>query len=562
VIRSNYILFVATQVGVYLLVALGLNFLSGFGGQVSLGHGALVAIGAYATGLLMVDHGWPWWPAMVAGMAGAAVVGALMALPAFRVSAWYFALITLGFAEVLQGLLVEWRRLTHGFAGVVGIAMPALGGYVFEARDLFWLVAAVDVAGFIVIRHLVGGRFGRGLVAVREAAVAAMASGVSLVRLKMFAFVLSAAMAGLAGALFAAQKSVITPDDFTGDFSVFFLLVVVAGGAGSLWGPVLGTLVFFVVPELLTALATWRVLIYGVALLALMLWAPHGLAGALAALGGRLGRRASTTTFARPAAASAPPVSGMTVSIDRVHKSFGGVAALTDVSLEIAARTIHAIVGPNGSGKTTLLNVVSRFYAPDRGAVRFEGVTITGSASAVARRGVGRTFQTPRLLPGMSVLENVMLGAYAAERAIAFEIALRLPRARREHAQILSMAREYLEFVGLARRAEEAAGELPHGQQRLAEIARALVGRPRLLLLDEPAAGLSLSELDRLGELIRSIRGRGLTVVIVEHHIELVADICDQVTVLDGGAVLATGTPDEAFSNVHVVKAFMGAGAR
>ncbi|MFO1081459.1 MAG: branched-chain amino acid ABC transporter ATP-binding protein/permease [Reyranellaceae bacterium] len=561
---TEYRLFVATQLAVYVLVAIGLNLLNGYGGQVSLGHGALVAIGAYAVALLTVDHHWSFWPAALVAMVAASAVGAVMALPAFRLSTWYFALITLGFAEVLEGLLTEWRGLTHGFAGVVGIPKPALLGHALGSAELYWLALSLVVLALVGVANLLRSRFGRALVAVRDNPVAATASGVSLVRIKMLAFVASAALAGLAGALFAVQKTVVTPDDFTAEFSIFFLLMVVLGGAGQLWGPVVGAVVFFLVPELLAALQSWRMLIYGVALLALMLYAPHGLFGAAAAAWKRLRARlglSNVPPLPTLPAREAPvqPVPGVALAVRDLHKRFGGVAALAGVSLDVSAGETHAIVGPNGSGKTTLLNMISGFYPVDGGKIEVDGSSVVGQAShRIARAGVGRTFQTPRLMPDLSVLDNVLLGAFPAERQGAAAAALRLPSARREQMTSLSDALRYLRFVGLAERAMEPAGELPHGQQRLAEIARALVGRPRLLLLDEPAAGLSLAELDRLGDLVRAIAGLGTTVVIVEHHLELVASICRRVTVLERGTVLASGTPAEVFSHAEVIAAYMG----
>jgi len=564
---SGYVLYLGTQVGIYLLVAMGLNLLSGYAGQPSLCHGALLAVGSYVTAIDTTDHGWSFWPSALSGMVVTAAVGALIALPAFRVSAWYFALITLAFADVVGGMLVEWSGLTHSFAGVVGIPMPSLFGSDLSSRALFWLVAAIDILCFVMIANLIRGRFGRGFAALRDNDAAARASGISLIGLKMTAFVVSAAITGLAGAFYAVQKSVITPDDFTTDVSIFFLVVVVLGGSGRLWGPAIGTLGFFVVPELLTSLQSWRLLIYGVVLLALMLFAPHGLEGAIRSGWRSLRRRVGAP---RPAVAASVPASdpmpssdtgnGLALSVNGLVKCFGGVTALNQVALSIEAGSVHAIVGPNGSGKTTMLNMICGFSRPDEGTIQLDAVDVVGRATArIARLGVGRTFQTPKLMPDLSATENVMLGAYAAERASGFEVAVWAPRAAREHAMLAERARYFLGFVGLADRCEEPAGELPHGQQRLAEIARALMGRPKLLLLDEPAAGLSLSEIDRLGALIRSISGLGVTVVIVEHHLDLVADICRRVTVLDRGRVLAEGPPAAVFKDPVVISAYMGA---
>jgi ABC-type branched-subunit amino acid transport system ATPase component/ABC-type branched-subunit amino acid transport system permease subunit len=563
-IKSQYQLFIATQVGVYLMVAIGLNFLTGFGGQASIGHGALMAIGAYTAAILMVDHLWSFWPAAGAGMVLTALGGALMALPAFRVSTWYFALITLGFAHVVSGMLVEWGGLTHSFDGIVGIPMPSLFGASLGPRGLFWLVAGLNVIAFIIVRNLVRSRIGRGLIAVRDNPAAAMASGVSLVGVKMFAFVFSAVLAGLAGALFAVQKTVITPDDFTAEFSIFFLVVVVLGGAGRLWGPIIGTLVFFVVPEFLEALQGWRLLVYGVVLLALMRFAPSGLVGAIDDLWqrSRSSRRVLSPVMAFATQTDLPVSNPAALDISGLSKRFGGVAALSDVSIAIRAGSVHAIVGPNGSGKTTLLNLVSGYYKADAGSALLDGNGLLGrSPVAISRRGIGRTFQTPKLLPDLTVIENAMLGGYAFERASLIEVALRLPRHLTEARRQRRQAAHYLRFVGLENRLLDKAGDLPHGQQRLAEIARALVGNPRLLLLDEPAAGLSMDELDRLGALIKAIVAQGTTIVIVEHHLDLVGAICETVTVLDRGTVLAAGTPERVFADPAVLSAYMGSHA-
>lgn len=558
--RGEFLLFVATQIGVYFLVALGLNLLSGYGGQLSIGHGALMAVGSYAVAIATVDHGWSFWLALPLAVTVTAVTGALMALPAFRLSTWYFALVSLGFADVIGHVLVEWRALTHGFAGIVGIRPPAIFGHVLDAAAMYWLVLAICVASFLLIRNLVDSRFGRALQGLREHSVAVVGVGASPVGLKMTAFVISAVLAGLAGAFWAVQKTVITPDDFVADLSIFLLLVIVLGGLGRLWGPLLGTLVFFIVPELLSVLQQWRLMIYGAALLLLMLFAPGGLAGGLASLRQRWwGVDAPPEYETDEPAPKLPAIPGATVRVEGVSKLFGGVAALTEISLRLEPGTVHAIVGPNGSGKTTLLNLISGYYPLDAGSIAIDNTTVSQlDAIRIARMGVRRTFQTPKLIPELSVIENVMLGAYSDEKSSLFSISLGLPSARREAAQRRAEAMGYLRFVGLQTRSGAAAGSVPHGQQRLAEIARALLGRPRLLLLDEPAAGLSMTELEGLERLVRAVASLGTTVIIVEHHLELVASLCGNVTVLEGGRVLTEGTPQEVFADPRVMAAYMG----
>lgn len=560
--RGDLVLYLATQAGVMMIAAIGLNLLTGYAGQVSLGQGALVALGSYVTALLMVDAKLSFWIAGLAGMAVATLAGVAMALPALRLSTWYFALVTLTFAQVVTDLLVEWRGLTRGFSGVVGIAPPTIFGHALAPAELHGVVCICVVLAFLATRNIVRSRFGCGMVAARDNPLAATASGISLLRIKLFAFAVSAALAGLAGAFFAVQKTVITPEDFGADFSIFFLLMIVVGGLGTLWGPVVGTLIFFLLPEMLGALQSWRVLVYGVVLLALMVFAPHGVMGM--AMWRRWQRPAAESVpeaadIADADSRAAPPVRRRPLVIRDLHKHFGGVKALEGCALTAEPGRTHALVGPNGSGKTTTLNVVSGFIRADTGAVLLDGVDISRlAADTIARLGVGRTFQTPKLLGGMSVLDNVRLGSYVSERASAFEVALDLPRARRERLRSSAAAMALLRFVRLEDRALEPAGDLPHGQQRLVEIARALAGRPSLLLLDEPAAGLSIDELDRLGALIESIAARGTTVLIVEHHLALIARISDSVTVLDRGKVLAAGTPEEVFGDPEVARAYMG----
>ncbi|HMC16871.1 MAG TPA: branched-chain amino acid ABC transporter ATP-binding protein/permease [Albitalea sp.] len=555
--RGDFILFLATQAGVMMLVAVGLNFLTGYAGQVSLGHGALVAVGSYATALLMVDAHWAFWTAALAGMVVATAAGLVMALPALRLSTWYFALVTLTFAQVVTDLLVEWRGLTRGFSGIVGIPAPAIGAHTLSPVEVYLAIAGCVVLAFVVTRNLTLSRFGRGMVAARDNPLAATASGVSLLRIKLFAFAVSAALAGLAGAFYAVQKTVITPEDFSADFSIFFLLIIVVGGLGKLWGPIVGTLIFFLLPELLGPLQSWRLLIYGVVLLVLMVFAPHGIMGM--PVWRRWRSRPAVALDAGTADARAKPVTPLALTVHDLHKQFGGVAALQGCALTAAPGSTHALVGPNGSGKTTTLNVISGFIRCDKGSVRIGDDDVSGRAPhAIARLGVGRTFQTPKLLHDMSVLDNVRLGGFAGEQASAVEIALGMPRARRDRNDSSAAALTLLRFVGLAERADDLAGDLPHGQQRLVEIARAMAGQPSLLLLDEPAAGLSMDELDRLGALIEAIVALGTTVLIVEHHLELIARISRSVTVLDRGAVLAAGTPDEVFSHPEVARAYMG----
>lgn len=603
---SNYHVFVAASAGVYLLVAQGLNLLLGYAGQPSLGHGGLVAMGAYGSALVMVSQGWSFWVALLFGAVVAGAAAALMALPAMRLSAWYLALITLGFAIVVEGLIVELEPMTGGWSGLSGIPAPELFGVVLGDRGMYWTILGINVLVALAIRNAIKSRLGRALAALRDGPETATANGVHVRLAKVAVFVASGVLAGLAGALFAVQKVVITPDDFHVEFSIFFLVVVVLGGAGRLWGPVLGTLVFFAVPDLLVGLAEWRQLVYGVVLLLLVVFAPEGLIGLLDRLAHRWrswypvapdgvathphdgdetgesgdadmshpvecgpGQEVRTTTDDRPAVDPKPELAvgrlrhdepnGVVLSVRDLVRSFGGVRALDGVELDVGRGQVHAVVGSNGSGKTTFLNLVSGFYRSDGGTICLGGQRIDGRPPwYIARAGVARSFQTPRLLGDLTVIDNVLLGAYARETTSAAELVVRAPRAGRERRELTEEAAGLLDFVGLGDAVEAKAGTVPHGYLRLIEIARALMSRPQLLLLDEPAAGLSLDELERLGDLIDQIRGQDLAVIVVEHHIELVADVSDMVSVFDRGRILAHGTASEVFDRADVAEAYMG----
>ncbi|WP_188609481.1 branched-chain amino acid ABC transporter ATP-binding protein/permease [Chelatococcus reniformis] len=556
---NSYYLLLLTFAAIYVMAAMGLNVLSGYAGIISIAHGALICVGAYATAIATVQYGWSFWPA--AGLAAAVGMGfsGLLGLPALRLSSWYFVLITIAFTLAVTAMLADLRWLTGGYGGIVGVPAPSLFGYRFSGVAVFWLVVAVSALLWWVIANLMNSRVGWALHAIREGAVTAQASGVSPARLRLFAFLFSGAVAGLAGAFYAVAKVVVTPEDFTFDFSIFFLFVVVLGGPARLSGPLLGVLAFFVLPELLGSLKEYRMIAYGVGLLAFSIFLPEGLAGAIASLQRRLMPERKAAAAVPTRAKPIEPIAGTPVTIDDVSKRFGGVKALDGVAMALPAGRIHAVVGPNGSGKTTLLNLISGFYPASSGSIRLGTTEIVGAApSRIARLSVQRTFQTPKLLGDLSVIENTRFGGYAREAANGFELALRLPRARREAADLDGEAMQWLALVGLADRAHDQAALLPHGQQRLVEIARALIGRPQLLLLDEPAAGLSMGELERLATLIAEMRKLGITIVMVEHHIELVADIADTVTVLDQGRILAQGSAEEVFRSAEVVKAYTG----
>ena len=550
-----------TFAGVYLIAAMGLNIVTGYVGIISIAHGALVCVGAYAAGIASVNYGVGFWPSMGLAILASTVVSVLLGLPALRLSSWYFVLITVAFTMAVPSLIVDFRDFTGGYAGVIGIPSPTMAG-LSPATALFAWIAIVAAVLYWLIYNLTNSRFGWAMSALRDGNVGAEANGVSTAWIRMLAFALSGAIAGIAGAFYGAAKIVITPEEFSFDFSILFLFIVILGGPARLTGPIFGVAAFYVLPEFMTALSEYRMVVFGICLLIFSVFMPAGLAGALH---GFSQRRRGIVLRKGPSSAirhDAEPVRGAGLTIHGLSKNFGGLMALRDVSLTVDPGSIHVIVGPNGSGKTTLLNVVFGFYPASAGSAALDGRSILGTAPhRLAGFGVQRTFQTPRLQSELSLIDNIRFGAFARETSTLAEIVLSLPRSIRESRLIRREAHQLLSLVGLDHLANAPASLLTHGQQRLAEIARALIARPRLILLDEPAAGLSMGELDRLGELLKEIRRLGITLIMVEHHIDLVADVADRVTVLDQGAVLCAGNAVDVFKDPKVVAAYMGGAA-
>ncbi|HEY7199079.1 MAG TPA: branched-chain amino acid ABC transporter ATP-binding protein/permease [Candidatus Dormibacteraeota bacterium] len=561
VVDNRYYLFLGSTLALYVLVATGMNVLAGFTGQYSIAQGAL---GAYTAANLTVLHGWSLWPAAVASLAVPAVAAAVLSLPSVRLSRWYFAMITVLIASLVQQFLLQARDLTGGGGGLAGIPGLGPGGQAPDPIVTFYVLALIDGVAIWASWNLLRSPWGRAMMAVRDADVAAQASGVSLPAAKLLAFVLSALAAGLMGVLYASLNGAVAPDLFSLDLGILILLMIVVGGAGLIEAPLLGPLALFALPTLLFGLARYRLFVYGVLLLLVMAFAPAGLGGGIRAL---LARRRPPPRLeaapARPALPAAVARDGLALETRGLRRGFGGVLALDGVDLRVEAGTVQGIIGPNGSGKTTLLNTISGFYPPEAGRVLVGGRDVTGwPPHRLPRAGVARTFQQPRALPDESALVNVLLGAFSVRRATLPEWMLRVGRARAEDRRLRAAAVELLAFVGLSGLEDAPAGLLPHGQLRLLEIARALAARPAVLLLDEPAAGLGPEELDRLAALVRSLRDARLTVLLVEHHIDFLTDLADRLAVMNAGRLLAQAAPAEALSEPEVVAAYLGAAAR
>jgi branched-chain amino acid transport system permease protein len=553
---------IASRACVYWVLVAGLNLVVGFAGQIAIGWVSLLTLGAYTASVLTAGTATPalspFLALLIAGIGGA-VFGLLVGLPALRLRTFYFAMATLGFATIVTQIALAWQSVTGGGVGVPG---PVFPGWFKTQWGFYYFCLGLAALCTWMTANLAASRFGRALVAIRDAEVAAEASGIAKPALLMMVFLFSGAVAGVAGGLFASLQSYITPDAFTFDLSVLFFIAILIGGRGSIIGPLLGTILLTVLPEFAAPLVAWSTFLYAALLLAIVLLMPGGIADLIDYRNRRpLERHRAIVPRPEMVAAILGRVArGGSLVLENIARSFGGVHAIDGLDLEIRRGEVHGLIGPNGSGKTTTLNVISGYNAPDEGVVRLgsEALKPGGSRLRAGRR-IARTFQTPRLIGAASVIENVMIGGTIDGRGTFVESLFSLPRHRQDERALRAAALTALAAVGLDALAAVRADRLQHSELRFVEIARALMLRPDFLLLDEPAAGLSAEEIGRLGALIVAIARAGTGVLLVEHHADLIFDICDRVTVLNLGKVLAAGTPAEIRSHREVVSAYLGA---
>jgi ABC-type branched-subunit amino acid transport system ATPase component/ABC-type branched-subunit amino acid transport system permease subunit len=561
-VTNDYWVLIGTRAAVYWVLVSGLNLAVGFGGQLAIGWVAMLTLGAYTASVLAAGALGPAWPAYgalaMSGVVGG-LVGAVVGLPALRLRTFYFAMTTLGFATIVTQVVLAWQSVTGGGVGLAGPELPAPFN---TSHGFYFFCLAIAALCTWMTANIAGSRFGRALVAIRDAEVAAEAIGISKAGLLIPVFLFSGAVAGIAGGLFASLQSYISPEAFTFDLTILFFIAILVGGRGSIIGPLLGTVILTVLPEVAAPLVAWSTFLYAVLLLVIVLVIPGGIADVLD-FANRKPLLRGRSIVPRPALLAGLLDHGSArdaITLSGVVLAFGGVRAIDGLDLVIRPGEVHGLIGPNGSGKTTTLNVISGYYTPEAGRVRLGAQDLAhGAPRTRAGLGIARTFQTPRVIGEASVLENVMVGGTIDGTASFPEALLGLPRHRRDEVALRHEAMLALRSVGLEGLAAVRADRLQHSELRFMEIARALMLHPRFLLLDEPAAGLSADEIRRLGGLIREIARCGTGVLLVEHHADLIFDISDQVTVLNLGRELAAGTPGEIRAHKEVVSAYLGA---
>lgn len=546
------------------LVVSGLNLSLGYAGELALGQAAMYAAGAYTAGLLSVNGHTDLIVQIVAAGAVALLVGLLTGIPGLRLGSWSLAMTSFFLVLLIPDILSIFSETTGGKNGLSGMEQATLFGSVIDSDNFYAVVVVVMIAWFAVLRNLVLSRHGVAFRTLKQSPVLASAQGISVYRMKLTGYAIGAIPAGLAGALFANTDLYISPMSFGFTFAMTVLAASILGGSASIYGALAGALIMQFGPNQSTEFQDYALIFYGIFLIIGGVLLSGGLAkfGKLAIE--KLDRRAGyvpATPSVDPAAAGAGGgrIDGQLLVVDGLEKAFGGNKALNGVNLTARPGEVTALIGPNGSGKTTLMNMIGGFYRSDAGVIRLgDGEPQTLTSDAVARRGVARTFQTPNIPEDITVLESVQTGRYSTDRVSMVSAILRLPKYRRVVRDDRAEAMRVLDLVGLADQANEKASDLPLGNRRLLELARAVVARPALLLLDEIASGLDEDEILRLAELVRQIRASGGTVVLVEHNFDLVLKLADVIYVLARGEVIAQGPPEEIETNPRVLTEYLG----
>ena len=552
-------------IGLYSLVALGLVLLTGVAGQTSFGQAAFVGLGAYTTAVLTTQYGWSPWLTLIVALAITLTVGYLLGLITLSMGGHYLPLATIAWGMSLYFLMGTIEQF-GGFTGITGIPPVTLFGFSLERESHFYyFIWIVVLAALWAVANLLDSRPGRAIRALKQGTTMVEAFGVHPGRTKTAVFVIAAVLACLSGWLYAHLQRFVNPTPFGINQGIEYLFMAVVGGAVSVWGAVLGatfitllkTWLQDLLPKLIGEAGQFEIIVFGILLVLILQYARDGLMPFLQ-------RFVPVTKRALPEAGdrlqhrTMPMADEPVLTVDAARKTFGGLIAVCDVTFSVNAREVVGLIGPNGAGKSTCFNLISGALEATSGSIKFMGQELIGEpASAISKLGLARTFQHVKLVATMTVVENVALGAYLRGSKGIIASALRLNKD--DEAAALAEAMRQLQRVGLAEHAHDAASSLPLGKQRVVEIARALASDPILLLLDEPAAGLRFAEKQQLAALIKTLKGEGVTVLLVEHDMDFVMGLVDRLVVLNFGQKLAQGLPEAVQADPAVREAYLGA---
>ena len=545
------------------ILTISLNICMGYGGLLSLMHTGMQMVGGYSIAILAVKQGWNGWFALVAAAVIGAIFAILVILISLRATYLYFGMITLAVNLIAMEAVRHGGEFTGGYNGLFGVFAPGIPSGMMSAEGFYRVMITILILAYIVQRNLIFSGFGRNTMALRESSETATALGISPNMHRVKVFGVSGALAGLAGGLLSIQIGYAIADIGDLNNGLIFFVGLFLGGVGTLAGPVLGVALVAVIDFMIRGTGQYRTLVLGSILLLTMIVLPRGIVGTYRA--SRYGSPRSREVLPGEAdnyhldiAVKNVTKGEVLLEAHDVVKHFGGVHAVDGISVQFKAGEVHGIIGPNGSGKSTLISALTRYHELTSGSVTLLGAEADKKPFKVARDGVTRVFQIPHLFERVSVLDNVLTGMYRRDKYSIFDAIFRTPRYLKANSRSVAEAKALLSLAGMLGMEELAAGSISHGQKRLLEVIRAVATEPKILILDEPATGLTQDEMQSLTSLIRTLAAGGMCVVLIEHNVAFLMDLADIVTVIQSGKVIAEGTPKEVQKNERVLEAYLG----